>query len=506
MTLRARVIVAATVGIIVIAALVALVSVRFTAAVEAGRNVFIDAVPVSSQADSLVLSRIEAEGDLQDYILTGDPRFRAELDATVARGDANLDALRRGSADDPELAALVTVAVGAREEWWATDAEPAIAAVEAGDRAAAARITQSDSAWAAYLASVDSARAIRGLVDARRAAAFDVLAGAARELGISLVAAALVVIAASLMLLLGLRAWVLRPIEALRRQLRAAARRGEHHHPITSTGPPELIATGLDAERLRRQLVAEIDEARMAREGLAQDAPVVAAVRRELTMSGVPRVTGLHVAGLLSPAEGVLAGDWWDARLLPEGQLAVSLCDVSGHGPRAGICALRIRHVVAAVLEGGGSTADAVTSAARGFRDEEEQFATLVVMTIDPSTGVVHWTNAGHHPPLVLGDESRRLVGTGPLLSCLGGQWHEQTTHLKPAQTILAFTDGLLESHDSGGRQLQEEGIEQLVQMWRVSAAGSSPEELIAQVTASARERAADWRRDDVTVVAVARS
>ncbi len=243
----------------------------------------------------------------------------------------------------------------------------------------------------------------------------------------------------------------------------------------------------------------------MAREGLAQDAPVVAAVRRELGMGDLPEIDGLDIAGVLSPAEGVLAGDWWDARLLPSGLLAVSLCDVSGHGPEAGICALRVRHVIVTVLESGGSPAEAITAAGRSFAAEEERFATVVVMTVDPLTGSVCWANAGHHPPLMLGGVESRLEATGPLLSCLGGGWQDRQCHLGEGQAILAFTDGLLESHDRGGRELEEEGIRGLVGPWPGDHLPGGVAELVAAVTAAARQRAADWQRDDVTVVALAR-
>ena len=56
-----------------------------------------------------------------------------------------------------------------------------------------------------------------------------------------------------------------------------------HDTPIRTVGPPELMAVAADGERLRRGLVHEIDEARAAREGLIQDAPLVAAMQASFT-------------------------------------------------------------------------------------------------------------------------------------------------------------------------------------------------------------------------------
>ena len=51
---------------------------------------------------------------------------------------------------------------------------------------------------------------------------------------------------------------------------------------ISPSGPPELYAAGADAEAIRRALVHEQDAARAAGEGLAQEGPVVAALRADL--------------------------------------------------------------------------------------------------------------------------------------------------------------------------------------------------------------------------------
>ena len=80
-------------------------------------------------------------------------------------------------------------------------------------------------------------------------------------------------------------------------------------------GPPEVAAIGRDAESMRRRIVAELEAARAATEALTQHSPVVTpaaqrADRRTRTAdAGRP---GRSPALVLS-AEGVLAGDWWEA-------------------------------------------------------------------------------------------------------------------------------------------------------------------------------------------------
>ena len=64
-------------------------------------------------------------------------------------------------------------------------------------------------------------------------------------------------------------------------------------------------------------------------EALTQQGPAVIALRDALapTRSSAP---GVVVEGRLDPAEGVLAGDWYDAIDLPGGRVGVVVGDVAG--------------------------------------------------------------------------------------------------------------------------------------------------------------------------------
>lgn len=502
-TLRARVAVLAAVGALAVVVAGIVIGLRFADTVQAANTVIDVLQPAADDADTLVVARVETEGDLQDYVLTGETRFLVEFRRDLAVADEALARLDDRIPGGTPAAGLVSRAKLAREAWWEADAAPTIAAVQSGDLARAAEITQSDKAWAAYREFIDSAEALQDAIDDQREQVFRDLADFNRQLAVALAASGIVLLLLLALLYLALRSWVLRPLDLLRRQLRAVARRGEHHRPIEPAGPPELEAAGTDAERMRRQLVTEIDEARAAREALAQDAPVVAAIRRELRATGDPGVPGLRVFGALQPAEGVLAGDWWDTVRRPDGTLAVVVTDVSGHGPAAGIAAMRVRTSVTSALAAGRAPDRALTEAAPGFADEDARFATVAVAVLPPGPGDLRWANAGHPAPvLVRADGSvERLEPTGPLLSCLGGTWETRTVPVAADDVLLLFTDGLVESRDRGGAEL---GDDELVAVLRQAAADADgAEDLVARVLARVRDRAADWRRDDVTLVAV---
>ncbi|MSV73444.1 MAG: SpoIIE family protein phosphatase, partial [Actinobacteria bacterium] len=84
-----------------------------------------------------------------------------------------------------------------------------------------------------------------------------------------------------------------------------------------------------------------------------------------------------------------------------------------------------------------------------------------------------------------------------------GGQWTRRTESLHIGDVLFVWSDGLVESHDAEGVELGDAGLNRLIDA--AMQEGSTPSEIVAHVLAAARGRAVDWRRDDVTLAAVAR-
>jgi serine phosphatase RsbU (regulator of sigma subunit) len=188
---------------------------------------------------------------------------------------------------------------------------------------------------------------------------------------------------------------------------------------------------------------------------------------------------------------------------MPSGEAALNVTDIAGHGPEAGVAAMRIKHLLAQMLASGSGPADAISLAARTFADEVGRFATVAVICVDPVTGAVTWANGGHVPPVVLKADGtiEELGRTGPLLSWLGGPWGTSRTTIGDGSVLLAFSDGLVESRDDAGTQLEVDG---LVRMYRAAQSeNASDDEAVRRTLARARQRSVDWDRDDVTLVAL---
>ena len=459
--------------------------------------------PAAEDVATLSLATSDMERGLTLYVLTGvEDDLRPYVDGE-RRSALALNSLLRLVGVDPEIAPLLQAAETSRTAWINQTARPGIQKMRADRQAAAERRVTSDRATVLYDQLVLATDRLGNTINANRIAGFAKLSDLSHQLSNVVIAALVVLLLALLAAGFLLVRWVLGPIDDLRRQLRSVARRGEHHTPIQPLGPTEIAALGNDAETMRRQLVSEIDEARSAREALEHSAPLVAAIRRELSMPTDPAVPGVRVHGEVRAAEGVLAGDWWDCVAMPTGEAALLITDIAGHGPEAGVAAMRIKHLLALVLASGAGPDEAITLAARAFTDEFDRFATVAVVCVDPVGGGVRWANGGHHPPVILSpdDTVRELGRTGPLLSWIGGPWACESTTMQPGDVLLAFSDGLLESHDEHGEQLEVPGLLALVREAREG--GAEQDEIVRRTLAQARSRAVDWERDDVTLVAL---
>jgi len=155
------------------------------------------------------------------------------------------------------------------------------------------------------------------------------------------------------------------------------------------------------------------------------------------------------------PASGPGAGgDFYDVFALGDGQLAVIVGDVSGHGREALPHTTLVRFTLRAYLEAGLSPRGALQAAAAVLeRQLGGSFATVVTATYDPERRTLTYACAGHPHPVFA--QARALT---PITACSSppigvgeptGQ--RQTIVSLPGRALVCFhTDGVVESRVRG--------------------------------------------------------
>ncbi len=503
MTLRHRVVAVALAALAIIAVLGAQLVLRYADTQRSLSEVVDILAPASTAVADLDNDVNNMERRLRIYVSSQSQGMGMLYRAAVISAEVNLEELStllEGRQPDSRLVADVQSGL---TTWVATVGDPVTSAMDDDEQQVAQEILDSPQSQTAYVQLTADTFRLSTLLTTQQEAALDDLAAAASRLAWTLGAALVVLLLLPLATYVAVRRHVLTPIAALREQLSESATPGHHDAVIVPTGPPELRDLGAEAEGLRRALVHEIDEATAAREALEQESPVVEAIRRELSARTEATPLGVTIAGVLRPAEGVLAGDFWDRIPLTDGRASAVICDVSGHGPRAGIVAMRLKTSITLGLVAGQDPPQILHRACDAFADDPGRFATAVILIADTATGNVQWVNAGHPAPRIIRADGtiERLSTTGPMISWLGGTWTMGTAHLNPSDVVLAFTDGILESRDLAGAELGDDDLD--THLRTAAEQGNDPAEVIAQVLATVRERADDLGRDDVTLVAL---
>jgi serine phosphatase RsbU (regulator of sigma subunit) len=301
-----------------------------------------------------------------------------------------------------------------------------------------------------------------------------------------------------------LERWVLAPLDEMRTELRMVAS-GTIHQVIEVANPPEIQLAAADAESMRQKLVSQIDLARAAWQGLEQDAPLVASMRKALSPTLIDTEKfGLDVAGQTLPASGAIAGDWWDVIRTPRGT-ALAMVDVTGHGPEAGVVGLQIKAIMTAALSAGFTPSAVMERVSAGLSDVEALLATAVILEIpNDLSQPTKWVNAGH--PAGYWIDANHLITTlnptGPMLGGFGGVWQSQDVFFGAGDRIVLVSDGLLETQDEKGEEFGTQGLVTSVVSGERSANSA---ELTNLIVSTARQDSVTWNRDDVSVVVITR-
>lgn len=209
---------------------------------------------------------------------------------------------------------------------------------------------------------------------------------------------------------------------------------------------------------------------------------------------------------VLEPAYDI-AGDAFDHSVIKH-ILNTMILDGMGHDLTAGLTTSVAMAAARNTRRGGGDLADVVGSVDRAVAQWlPDHFCTGVLCRLDTKTGVLHWVNRGHPPPLLIRDE-RVLAGAldsapQPPLGLAGSlapaarRVHE--TKLEPGDCVLLYTDGVVEARDADGAEF---GLDRFTDfIIRSNAAGQRPAEVLRLLIHAILDYQRNQFRDDATIL-----
>ncbi len=263
------------------------------------------------------------------------------------------------------------------------------------------------------------------------------------------------------------------------------------------------VMANVAAIRIEHARLSEVEEAERAME---KDMQQAALIQRRLLPSQPPPVTGLDIAGKTTPCRTV-GGDYYDFLAFPDGRLGMLVGDVAGKGMPAALLMSSLQARVQVLFEESGELARKVGRLNKAICSNcpDNRFITFFITILDPATGELVYTNAGHNPPLVVreGGGFETLGGGGVILGILPqAAYQESRIILNRGDTLVLFSDGVTEAVNPGDEDFGEERLAALVASLRDSLAADIVKAIDAAVSEFTRGAPA---ADDITVVVARR-
>ena len=218
------------------------------------------------------------------------------------------------------------------------------------------------------------------------------------------------------------------------------------------------------AEHTQQRLEQEMRE----RERIEQELRVARRIQHASLPEEVPQLEGWKISPYYQPAREV-GGDFYDFHLLSEGRLGVVVGDATGKGVPAAL----VMSTTCGMLQ---LAARALDSPSPGevlsqvnetllARIPANMFVTCFYAILNPKRGHLVYANAGHDLPyLQHGGEAKELRARGmPLGLMPASSYEEKEIVLDAGESILFYSDGLVEAHDPEGQMFSFPRLRALV-------------------------------------------
>lgn len=145
-----------------------------------------------------------------------------------------------------------------------------------------------------------------------------------------------------------------------------------------------------------------------------------------------------------------VGGDWYDVVDLDNGQIGLIVGDCVGHGLSAATVMGQLRSAFRALLLEHPRPAAALSAVDRfASRLPGARCTTAFCAVLNPDTGEVVYSSAGHPPPILIQPDRTRVLLGGAQATPLGLDYDqvrpEAREIMPPRATLLMYTDGLVE-------------------------------------------------------------
>ncbi len=267
------------------------------------------------------------------------------------------------------------------------------------------------------------------------------------------------------------------------------------------------------------------------RESQDRELEIASEIQNQLLPRCCPQIWGLDIAADSRAASSV-GGDYYDFiptnydqlrqsdwmcnnSATPDVPWSIVIGDVMGKGVPAGLIMTMTRGMLRAEVLNRHSPAEILRHLNRVMYADLEnshRFVTLFYSEYDPKTGILSYSNAAHHPPLLwrAATQELSLLDTDGALIGLeaDSEFYDAQIQLLPGDVLLYYTDGLTDAGNAKGIRFDEKNLRSAFQ--QVCESQTSAQAILTSIYQAVEtfidsEKTTDQRgrpaRDDMTLV-----
>jgi serine phosphatase RsbU (regulator of sigma subunit) len=243
----------------------------------------------------------------------------------------------------------------------------------------------------------------------------------------------------------------------------------------------------------------------------AEDRRAAEVLIRHLFANEPRRIDGIEYYVEYALADGAVGGDIVDVYHFDNGNVALSIADISGKGAAAAIHAALVKYGLRCYTSEGLTAERVLRSLDRAYIENNafertESFASVFLAILDQDRRSLTYASAGHEPVLLCRPhcEIEVLPPTAPLIGIFDDQHHlfkQRHVEVEPGTVLIATTDGVTEARSAEGELF---GMERLVSAARRAVVtAASAKGIVDQIVGSVNEFCGGRRHDDIATLAV---
>jgi predicted ester cyclase len=249
-----------------------------------------------------------------------------------------------------------------------------------------------------------------------------------------------------------------------------------------------------------------MEQERIERERFEQELRLARSIQQASLPKEVPTIEGWQISPYYQTAREV-GGDFYDFLELEDGRLGIVVGDATGKGVPAALMMASARSMLRAVVYASDSPGDVLRRVNDPMVTDipPNMFVTCFYAILDPNSASLSYANAGHDLPYLRrrGGECEELKARGMPLGLMSGMNYEEgEASLTEGESVLFYSDGLVEAHDPEGEMF---GFPRLRALIFEHAEGESLGEFLLEELYSFVGEG--WEQeDDITLLTLRRS